>query len=120
MIGGIGLESTIDYYKRIISGFRERFSPAIYPEIIVYSANLTELMTILEAKDWKKLTEWLAEKVEVLHRAGAEFAVVGSNTPHIVFEEVKSRSPIPMLNIIEETRKKPQGLGLKKLGSLGA
>jgi aspartate racemase len=119
IIGGIGPESTIDYYKRIISAFRERSSPAIYPEIIVYSANLTELMTILEAKDWKKLTEWLVEKVEALHRAGAEFAVIGSNTPHIVFEEVRLRSPIPMLSIIEETRKKAQGLGLKKLGLMG-
>lgn len=109
MIGGIGPESTIDYYKRIIGAFRERPSPSIYPEIIVYSASLTELMPILEAKDWGKLTEWLAEKVEALHRAGAEFAVIGSNTPHIVFEEVRSRSPIPMLSIIEETRKKTQG-----------
>jgi len=119
MVGGIGPESTIDYYKRIIGAFRERSFPAIYPEIIVYSASLTELMLILEAKDWGKLTEWLAEKVEALHRAGAEFAVIGSNTPHIVFEEVRSRSPIPMLSIIEETRKKAQGLGLKKLGLMG-
>jgi aspartate racemase len=118
IIGGIGPESTIDYYKRIIGAFQERPSP-IYPEIIVYSASLTDLMQILGAKDWGKLTDWLVERVEALHRAGAEFAVIGSNTSHIVFEEVRSRSPIAMLSIIEETCKKAQGLGLKKLGLMG-
>lgn len=42
-----------------------------------------------------------------------------SNTPHIVFDKVSSRSPIPMLSIIEETRKNAQKRGLKKLGLLG-
>jgi aspartate racemase len=40
LIGGIGPESTIDYYKRIIGAFQERRSPSIYPEIIVKGASL--------------------------------------------------------------------------------
>jgi aspartate racemase len=119
IIGGIGPESTLDYYKRIIGAFQDRQSPSVYPEIIVYSASLTDLMQILEARDWGNLTNWLVERVEALQRAGAEFVVIGSNTPHIVFEDVRSRSPIPMLSIIEETCKKAQGLGLKKLGLMG-
>jgi aspartate racemase len=39
IIGGIGPESTIDYYKRIISAFQKRPSP-IHPEIIVKGASL--------------------------------------------------------------------------------
>ena len=54
-----------------------------------------------------------------LHKAGAEFAVIGSNTPHVVFDKVRSSSPIPMLSIVEETRKNAQERGLKKLGLLG-
>jgi len=90
-----------------------------YPEILLYSANLADLMKILEAGKWDELTAWLLEKVIALHNAGAEFAVIGSNTPHIVFHEVSSQAPIPMLSIIEETRKKAQGLGLIKLGLMG-
>ena len=76
-------------------------------------------MKILEAKKWEKLTDWLVEKVVALHDAGAEFAVIGSNTPHIVFKEVVSRSPIPMLSIVQETCKKAEDSGLKELGLMG-
>jgi len=119
IIGGIGPESTVDYYKMIIGAFHERQAVLGYPEIIIYSANLSSLMKILEANDWESLTDWLLEKVVALQKAGAEFAVIGSNTPHIVFDEVRSRSPIPMLSIIEETRKNAQKRGFKKLGLLG-
>jgi aspartate racemase len=119
IIGGIGPESTVEYYKLIIGAFHDRKAVLGYPEIIIYSANLSALMKILEAGDWERLTDWLSEKVVALQKAGAEFAVIGSNTPHIVFDKVSSRSPIPMLSIIEETRKVAQKRGLKKLGLLG-
>jgi aspartate racemase len=44
---------------------------------------------------------------------------IGANTPHIVFDSVSSRSPIPMLSIIDETRKRARERGFKKLGLLG-
>jgi aspartate racemase len=119
IIGGIGPESTVDYYKLIIGAFHEKHADLGYPEIIIYSANLFSLLKILEAKDWKGLTDWLMEKVIALHKTGAEFSVIGSNSPHVVFDNVSSRSPIPMLSIIEETRKTAQKRGLKKLGLLG-
>jgi len=119
IIGGIGPESTVDYYKLIIGAFHEKQADLGYPEIIIYSADLSSLMRIFETKNWENLTDWLLEKVIALHKAGAEFAVIGSNSPHIVFDKVSSRSPIPMLSIIEETRKNAQKRGLKKLGLLG-
>jgi aspartate racemase len=119
IIGGIGPESTVDYYKLIIGAFHKKQADLGYPEIIIYSADLSSLMRLFETKDWENLTDWLLEKVIALHKAGAEFAVIGSNSPHIVFDKVSSRSPIPMLSIIEETRKNAQKRGLKKLGLLG-
>ncbi len=119
IIGGIGPESTVDYYKLIIGAFHGKQAISGYPEIIIYSADLSGLLKILEAGNWKELTEWLLEKVIALHKAGAEFAVIGSNTPHIVYPEVSSRSPIPMLSIIEETRRKVQHSGYRKLGLMG-
>jgi len=119
IIGGIGPESTIDYYKMIIGAVYGQQADSGYPEIIIYSADMSALMKIMEAKDWDGLTDWLLDKVTSLHRAGAEFAVIGSNSPHIVFDKVSPRSPIPMLSIVEETLKNAQKRGLKKLGLLG-
>ncbi|HOP39503.1 MAG TPA: amino acid racemase [Geobacteraceae bacterium] len=119
IVGGIGPESTIDYYKMIIGAFHDKGAETGYPEIIVYSADLAALMRILESGNREKLADWLLEKIVALHRAGAEFAVMGSNTPHMVFERVRSRSPIPMLSIVNETRKAAQARGFRKLGLLG-
>ncbi len=119
IIGGIGPESTVDYYKRIIDAFKVNGIDSSYPEIIIYSVNLAELMCILETGNRCKLADWLVEKTDALFKAGAEFAVIGSNTPHIVYDEVKLRSPIPMLSIVEETCRKAISLGLKKPGLMG-
>ena len=117
IIGGLGPESTIDYYKGIINIFRQRDLAA--PEIIIYSADVNRLLELAEAREWNKLVEWLVEMVNALHNAGAEFAIIGSNTPHIVFDKVKSKSPIPMLSIVDETCNRASNMKLKKLGLMG-
>jgi len=119
LIGGIGPESTLDYYRRTVDAFRASTTEPDYPEIVIYSANLTELMAILKTGDMAKLSDYLVEKMQALHRAGADFAAIGSNTPHVVFEEVAARSPIPLVSIVEATRQKAAGLGLKRLGLMG-
>ncbi|HEY9204720.1 MAG TPA: amino acid racemase [Candidatus Methanoperedens sp.] len=119
IIGGLGPESTIDYYKGIINAFRQREVGLVNPEIIIYSADVNRLLELVEAKDWNNLVDWLVKMVNALYSAGAEFAVIGSNTPHIVFDKVKSRSPIPMLSIVDETCKRASSMKLKKLGLMG-
>ncbi len=119
IIGGIGPESTMDYYQGIIEAFRDRMGGMNYPDIIVYSANLTELLGILEANALDKLVEWLVARVEALHRAGAEFAAIASNTPHVVFAEVQKRAPLPLLSIVEATCAKAGSLGVKRPGLMG-
>lgn len=119
IIGGIGPESTLDYYRGIIDAFRDRIGGMNYPDIIIYSADLTELIRILEAKDLDKLVEWLLARVDALQRAGAEFAAIASNTPHVVFDELARRSPLPLISIVEAACGKAHSLGLKRLGLLG-
>jgi aspartate racemase len=119
IIGGIGPESTLDYYRGIIGAFRERIGGMNYPDIIIYSADLTELLQILEAKAPDKLVEWLLARVGALYRAGAEFAAIASNTPHVVFDEVARRSPLPLISIVEATCGKAETLGVKRPGLLG-
>lgn len=119
IIGGLGPESTVDYYKEIIAAFNARYDEMAYPEIIIYSVNIDEFMKFVETKNWSGLSEWLLEKISSIHRAGAQFAVIASNTPHIVFDEIKSKSPIPLLSIVEETCNKAQEMDLKNVGLMG-
>lgn len=119
ILGGIGPESTSDYYKEIISAFNTKYPALAYPEIIIYSANLNELMPLIDNSAWESLTEWLLKKIKNLQNAGADFAAIASNTPHIVFNELKKQSPLPLISIVEETSKEAQKRELKNLGLVG-
>jgi aspartate racemase len=119
ILGGLGPESTIEYYRGIIKALNSKTPETDYPKIIIYSANMTELWKIIEAKKFDTLTVWLTDKIKSLYEAGAEFAAIASNTPHVVFEEVRLKSPIPVLSIVEETCKKAKSMDLKKCGLFG-
>ncbi|HEX2966828.1 MAG TPA: amino acid racemase [Syntrophorhabdaceae bacterium] len=119
IIGGLGPESTMDYYREIIGKFNARYPESAYPEIILYSANLNKLLSFVDTNSWSSLSEWLLEMISSLHSAGAEFAAIASNTPHIVFDEIRPKSPIPLLSIVEETCKNARRLGLKNIGLMG-
>jgi len=54
-----------------------------------------------------------------LHGAGADFGFLAANSPHIVFNYISQRSPIPLISIVETTCAAAKRLNLKKLGLLG-
>jgi aspartate racemase len=134
IIGGIGPESTIEYYRLIIAAYRERQSVAgvrvvdthaqdaratSYPSIIIKSVDLTQLLRWIGANELDAFTDHLASEIERLARAGADFGALASNTPHIVFDELRRRSPIPLISIVESTCEAAQVLGLKRVALFG-
>jgi aspartate racemase len=120
IIGGVGPESTVDYYKQIIAEYRERKRDGSYPLMIINSVDLQKMVSFLEAKDLEQLASTIVLEVEKLARAGADFGLLSSNTPHIVFDEVSARCSIPLISIVEETCKMAKALGLKRLGLFGS
>ncbi len=119
IIGGLGPETTIEYYRIITEEYRKRTLDRSYPVIIVYSLNLRELIAMAEANDWPKVAERLTEGIGALVAAGADFALIAANTPHIVFDEVRKRVDIPMISIVEETLYSAERKGLGRLALLG-
>lgn len=115
IIGGIGPVSTLDYYSGIINGFREKTNSADYPEIIIYSINMTEMLSYVSNKDWEKLVNLLLRAIANLAKAGADFAAIASNTPHIVFDQLKDKSVLPLISIIDATCKYAQQKDCKKV-----
>ncbi len=119
MLGGIGPESTVDYYQRLIKLYQKNISGDDYPEIIINSINMTAMLKLVSEKDWDGLTGMLADGLRALQNSGADLAFIASNTPHIVFEQVKRLSAIPLLSIVEAARLEAEKQELKKVGLLG-
>ncbi|MGD8978548.1 MAG: amino acid racemase [candidate division WOR-3 bacterium] len=115
IVGGLGPEATVDYYRVMIEDCRKRTGGRV-PEIIIYSVDVKDF-PMIDQRD--KIVEWLGGAINALHRAGADFAALTANTPHIVFDELVRSSPVPLISIVEETRRVVQDLGMKKVGLLG-
>jgi aspartate racemase len=119
IVGGIAPGSTVDYYQLLIASYREQKQDGSYPAILINSIDLTQMLALIAASRLTDLTEYLREAVDRLARAGADFALLASNTPHIVFEDLRRVSPVPLLSIVEATCEATEGLGLRTVGLLG-
>jgi aspartate racemase len=119
MIGGLGPESTIDYYRSIIARYRARRPDGGYPHVIINSLDVDKGIAMLDAGRLDNLADYLAVGVQLLVRAGADFGFIAANTPHLVFDEVQGRSAIPLLSIVRATCNHAKALGLKKVGLFG-
>jgi aspartate racemase len=119
IIGGLGPESTIEYYRSIIASYRERMPDGSYPSFIINSVNLTRALDLVTAGELAALADYLTGEIEKLARAGADFAALSANTPHIVFEDLRRRSPVPLLSIVEATRDAAKESGLDRLALFG-
>jgi aspartate racemase len=119
MIGGLGPESSIDYYRSILACYRARTGNKTYPHIVIDSLDVDKGIAMLNTGRLEDLTTYLSEGVQRLVRAGADFGFIAANTPHIVFDDLQRRSPIPLLSIVRATSVRAQSLGLKKVGLFG-
>ena len=119
IVGGIAPESTIDYYRQIVALYRSRRNDGGYPSIIINSIDLKKMLDLIGAGKLSEVTGYLLGEVVKLAAAGADFGLFASNTPHLVFEDIRQRSPIPLISIVEVAREAASVLGLGKVGLLG-
>jgi aspartate racemase len=119
MIGGVGPESTVDYYKNIIALYRERQRDGSYPQFVINSIDLKKGIDFMNANNLAAMADYLLEEILKLPRAGAEFGLIAANTPHIVFDDVAPKSPIPLISIVEATCAHAKARKLKRLALFG-
>jgi aspartate racemase len=119
IIGGIAPASTVDYYQSIISGYLKRTGTNQYPSILINSINMTKMLGYVAEKQFDLLVKYLNEEIDKLKAGGADFAVLTSNTPHIVFDELRQTSTLPLISIVETTIAYSRIRGFKKLGLFG-
>jgi aspartate racemase len=117
IIGGIAPASTIEYYRLLVAGWKQRMPG--YPPVLIDSIDLDRVLGMVSSQALDALTDYLSEEIQRLSRAGAHLALLASNTPHIVFDSLRERSPLPLISIVEATCDAVRRLGLKRPGLIG-
>lgn len=111
IVGGIGPESTIDYYRLFIA--------AGHTKIIIVSVAVENLLGMMMRDDTTGVADYLSGAIDQLANAGADVAIIAANTPHIVFDELRQRARVPMVSIIEAAASHAAAHGMRKVGLLG-
>ena len=104
IIGGLGPETTAEFYLNLIESARTHCSR--YPSIIIDSLSFPfslERDIIQHSKNEEKLLPALKSSVERLNRAGADFIAIPCNTVHVFIGELRDYSQVPIISIIDET-----------------
>ena len=119
IIGGIGPESTVDYYQTIVGLYRARKPDGSYPALLINSVDMQRLRTAFESRDLPTVVDYLLPELHRLQRAGADFGLLAANTPHLVFDDLQRQSPIPLISIVVVTRDAAKARGLKRVALFG-
>jgi aspartate racemase len=105
IIGGLGPETTSEFYLDIIFG-TYKISKEQRPGIIISSVPLPyqiEQDLIERNQGGERYIPYLTEEAKRLENAGADFLVMPCNSLHTFINEIRESVSIPVLSIIEET-----------------
>lgn len=119
LIGGLGPEATIIYYKLIISRYQQKLNTKDSPTLLINSINMMRIANLIANKQLADLVTFLHQEIQVLERAGMTHAAITANTPHIVFDELKNLSKIKLISIVEETCKVVKANGFDRVALFG-
>ena len=117
LVGGLGPESTIDYYRRILDGWALKH-PRSAPPILIDSLDVQVALDLV-ARDRPALIDYLLASVRRLAAAGVDFVAITANTPHLVFDQLAAQVPVPLLSIVEACAVEALRRGMRRPALLG-
>lgn len=119
ILGGMSYKSTIKYYELILEKYYEKERNFFYPEIVIFSLNFQKVIDyeLMGAKN--EYVQYLLEGIKSLENSSVDLIIIAANSPHAVFDELKARTKIKILSIVEATAEKAKKENIKKLLLLG-
>jgi aspartate racemase len=118
IIGGVGPETTAEFYLDVIFACQEKDKTS-RPNIIISSVPLPykiEEDLIMRNVGSERYIPYLTAEAQRLEKAGADFIVMPCNSLHIFIENIRKSVSIPVLSIVEETVKFIKESGFSRVG----
>jgi aspartate racemase len=119
ILGGLTPESTITYYMHIVHQYQEVYGDSGYPEVVISGQSFQQYADWMMKDDWESIERALLEGLKTLDRAGVDFAVIATNTMHILFDKLQAQVDFPLISIVDATAEAIKEMGFKKIGLIG-
>lgn len=119
LIGGMSWESSAVYYRLINEGVKARLGGLHSARCVLYSVDFAEIEDERHTAGWPAVTSRLVKAAKAVESAGADFAILCTNTMHKMADEIQAHLHIPFLHIADATAEAVRAQGFKKVGLLG-
>ncbi len=120
VIGGLGPETTAEFYLEVVFGCYKKNKVA-RPPMLIWNVPLRyeiEEELLNNAAGEERYVPYLVDAAKRLEKGGADFLVMPCNSLHIFIGEIRRAVKIPVLSIVEETANFLQQKGVKQVGVL--
>lgn len=119
IVGGIGPESTIDYYRALVRTWRLRRPDGSYPRVVIDSVEAGRVIRWLGETRYAAVGRDLGAALRELSAAGCGRALIASNATHLAFDHIDPPPPMPMIHIVDAARDAAAAAGHRRLGLIG-
>ncbi len=107
VIGGLGPETTAEFYLQVVFGCQKR-NATQRPSIVIASVPLLFEIErdLIESNTGKeRYIAFLVSEAQRLEKSGVDFLVMPCNSLHVFIDKIRQSVSIPVLSIVEETVK---------------
>ena len=119
LIGGMSWESTVEYYRLMNESVKEKLGGLHSVKCVLYSVDFAEVEGLQRRGQWAKAAQLLVDAAQNVERAGADLALICTNTMHKLADTVQAAIGIPLLHIADATAEKVRQAGIQRVGLLG-
>ncbi len=120
LIGGMGWESSAEYYRLINQRVRVTLGGLHSAKILMYSVNHHEINDLESRDNWPELLEMMIDASRRLEKGGADFILICCNLVHKVADQIQKAIHVPLIHIADAASEAITKAGLKKVALLGA
>jgi len=120
ILGGVGPQATAFIYQKIIASAQNNHKATNnddYPDLVIASVPVPDFISSKEHLD--EARRMLIEAAKSLEKAGCESLCIGSNTVHILLEDLRNEVNVPFISMVELVAERCKGLGYSKVALLG-
>lgn len=119
LIGGLSWISTMEYYRLINLGMRNRLGMKHSAEIIMMSMDQQTFDQYAKSGDEESAYQVLAQAAKDLKSLDVDFALLCANGVHRFFDRLSLEADLPMIHIADATALEIKKFEFQKVGLLG-
>ena len=116
LIGGLAVGATIYYYQTIVDACQVR---GFSLKLLIAHADVEHVLKLVGANQPEELAEYFLGFVESLEAAGVKAVAIGAVAPHICFPNLRTKTRMPLVGLVTETRREIEARGFGRVTLFG-